>query len=220
MPSKKTKSAPSHAVFLPLLVLSFLLWIFYRSVFSFPIWFDETIGKFVFFALPVVLYVAVTGNRSIFESFSLQRLKPGLLLGLAVGGLFGFTGVLLGALGRGGELQQLPYYLADWFWWELFLGLLTGFWETLFFFSFVMTVVLDKYRSWSLLRQIIWVAFVFLLFHAPNTLARFSLGQSALQLALLFAFACGQALLFASRRNAYMLIITQALWGMVLLLNF
>jgi uncharacterized membrane protein len=219
MPSLKAKTDSARA-FLPLLSLTFLLWIFYRSVFHFPVWFDESIGKFVFFALPVLLYVSITRNKQIFDTFSLRKLKPGLLLGLAIGGLFGFAGVLLGAFSRGGEFVFAPYYLADWFWWELLLALLTGFWETLFFFSFVMVAVEDHFKHFTLFKQVGLVATVFLLFHLPNMILRFEASQIFLQVLLLFAFACGQALIFHNRRNAYVLVIVQAIWGMVLLLNF
>lgn len=219
MPSKKLKSNSSRA-FLPLLSLIFLLWVFYRSVFQFPVWFDESIGKLVFFALPVLLYVTITGNKSIFATFSLANLKPGLLLGLAIGGVFGFVGVLLGALNRQGELTIAPYYMADWFWWELFLAMLTGFFETLFFYSFVMVVIEEKFKNFSLFRRVVLVATIFLLFHLPNILVRFDFSQVFLQILLLFAFACGQALIFYQRRNAYVLTLVHAIWGMVLLLNF
>lgn len=219
MPSKKVKTDSARA-FLPLLSLTFLLWVFYRSVFHFPVWFDETIGKLIFFALPVVLYVAITGNKEIFATFSMRKLKPGLFLGLAIGGVFGFVGALLGALSRDGQLTIAPYYLADWFWWELLLALLTGFWETLFFFSFVMVAVDDRFSHFSLLKRVILVATVFLLFHLPNIFARFDASQIILQVLLLFFFACGQALIFEQRRNAYILVLVQAIWGMVLLLNF
>lgn len=219
MPSKKPKTASTRA-FLPLLSLAFLLWIFYRSVFHFPVWFDETIGKLIFFALPVLFYVAITGNKKIFETFSLKKLKPGLLLGLAIGGVFGFAGLFLGALNRGGGLTLAPYYMADWFWWELLLALLTGFWETLFFYSFVMVAVSDRFSYLSFLKQVGLVATIFLLFHLPNIFARFDASQVILHIILLFAFACGQAFIFASRRNAYVLVLVQAIWGMVLLINF
>jgi hypothetical protein len=223
MPSKKskpTKNRQQHEAFLPLLFLTFLLWLFYRTIFHFPVWFDESIGKFVFFALPVLLYVSVSGTKEVLASFSLAKLKPGLLLGLAIGGLFGFTGVLLGVLSHGGTVSLMPYYLAEWFWWELFLAILTGFFETLFFYSFVMVVVEQKFKHLSFYKQIFLVAFIFLLFHLPNIFARFEVRQVIFQMILLFAFACGQALLFHQRRNAYLLVLVQAIWGMVLLLNF
>lgn len=223
MPSKKIKKtvkSRKHEAFLPILLLTFLLWIFYRSIFHFSVWFDESVGKLVFFALPVLLYVSISGSTSIFETFSLKKLKPGLLLGLAVGGVFGFAAAFLGALSRGGVVSSIPYYFADWFWKEMFLAILTGFWETLFFYSFVMIVINEKFAGFSLLRKIIMVAVVFLFFHLPNIFARFSLTESLFQILLIFAFACGQALIFYKRRNAYLLVLVQAIWGMVLLIHF
>lgn len=225
MPSKKLNQNTKvdnkrHEAFLPLLVLTFLLWVFYRSIFHFPVWFDESIGKLVFFALPVLLYVSISGNTNIFTTFSFKKLKPGLLLGLAIGGLFGFAGIFLGTIDKGGEAILVPYYLADWFWKEMFLAIMTGFWETLFFFSFIMIVVEEKFRQISLLKRIGLVASIFLLFHLPNIIARFSTQEIFLQIMLIFAFACGQALLFHQRRNAYLLILVQAIWGMVLLIHF
>lgn len=223
MPSKKNKKTiktGQHEAFLPILLLTFFLWFLYRSIFHFPVWFDETIGKLVFFALPVLLYVSISGSREIFETFSLKKLKPGLLLGLAVGGIFGFSGAFLGALSRGGTVVLTPYYLADWFWQEMFLAVLTGFWETLFFYSFVMVIIDDKFKNFSLLKKVILVAAVFLLFHLPSIFIRFSSAEVFLQILLIFAFACGQALIFYKRRNAYLLILVQAIWGMVLLVHF
>lgn len=223
MPSKKNKiitKIERHEAFLPILLLTFLLWVFYRSIFYFPVWFDETIGKLVFFALPVLLYVSISGTKEIFETFSFKKLKPGLLLGLAIGGIFGFFGAFLGAISRGGTVALVPYYLADWFWKEMFLAILTGFWETLFFYSFVMVVVDDKFKSFSLLKKVILVASVFLLFHLQNIFARFNLSEAFLQIPLIFIFACGQALVFYQRRNAYLLILIQAIWGMVFLIHF
>ncbi len=205
---------------MPILLLTFCLWFFYRIIFHFPVWFDESIGKLVFFALPVLLYVSISNTREIFASFSFAKLKPGLLLGLAIGGLFGFTGAILGAISRGGAVSVMPYYFADWFWWEMLLALLTGFFETLFFYSFVMVVVEQKFYGWSLLQKINLVALVFLLFHLPNIFTRFALNQVIYQVLLLFIFASGQALIFHKRQNAYLLILIQAIWGMVLLLNF
>lgn len=225
MPSKRIKkttqvAAKKHEAFLPLLLLTFLLWVFYRFIFRFPVWFDESIGKLVFFALPVLLYTSISGTTAIFDTFSFKKLKPGLLLGLAVGGVFGFVAAFLSAIIKGGDIVFLPHYFASGFWQEMFLAIMTGFWETLFFFSFVMVVVEEKFRNFSVLKQILLVAFIFLLFHLPNILARFTSTDIFLQIFLLFAFACGQALIFRNRRNAYLLVLVQAIWGMVLLVNF
>lgn len=223
MPLKKNKKnirVDKHEAFLPVLLLTFFLWFFYRTIFQFSVWFDESIGKFVFFALPVLLYVSISGSKEILETFSFKKIKPGLLLGLAIGGVFGFSGAILGVLSRGGSVSIIPYHSADWFWKEMFLAILTGFWETLFFYSFVMVVIDEKFNYFSLAKKVGLVASIFLIFHLPNIFARFSLAAIFLQILLLFTFACGQALIFYKRRNAYMLVLVQAIWGMVLLINF
>jgi hypothetical protein len=224
MPSKKNNKSTNlinkHEAFLPVLLLTFLLWIFYRTIFHFPVWFDESIGKFVFFALPVLLYVSISGSSQILQTFSLKKLKPGLLLGIAIGGVFGFVAAFLASLSRDGAVNLAPYYMAEWFWWELFLAILTGFFETLFFYSFVMVVIDEKFRHFSLLKRVSLVALIFLLFHLPNLFARFSAQTVLFQGLLLFAFAYGQALIFYKKRNAYLLILVQAIWGMVLLIHF
>ena len=225
MPLKKTRTKTLSGVkktetFLPILLLTFLLWIFYRSIFHFPVWFDESIGKLIFFALPSLGYVAISHDTRILATFAFKKMKSGLLMGLAIGGLFGFVAALLGSLSRNGQVEFVPYYLADWFWLELFLALLTGFWETLFFFSFVMQAIEEKFSAWSLQKQIFTVALIFLLFHLPNILLRFDMQSVFLQILLLFTFALGQALLFYRQRNAYLLLMVQAIWGMALLIHF
>jgi hypothetical protein len=223
MPSKrkkKTKKKIQHEAFIPLVFLTFVLWTLYRLLFDFPVIFDELLGKAIFFAVPVFLYVSITGMTEIVETFSLVKMRKGLFKGIAIGGIFGFVAAILAVLAKGTSIIQIPYYFADWFWWEMFLAIITSFWETLFFFSFVMLVIQDKYKQWPLFKQVSLVALIFLIFHIPNTLLRFSLTDSLLQFLLLFVFAYGQALLFNNKKNAYIILITQAIWGMVLLVHF
>ena len=218
--SRSTKRSYNHQVFWPLLFLTFILWLVYRSIFSFSVFFDELLGKAIFFAFPVLVYVSVTGMREIMDSFSFKKMRSGLLLGLAVGGIFGFLGAILGLLAKGGVVAPIDFYLADWFWWEMFLAILTSFWETLFFFSFVMLVIQDKLKDWPLLKQVSLVAAIFLLFHLPNLILRFNGAAIFLQSLLLFALAYGEALFFSRNKNAYALVLIQAIWGMVLLIHF
>lgn len=196
------------------------MWIIYRSLFHFPVWFDETLGKAIFFGLPVWFYLFVSQSRSIADTFAPGKLLPGLLVGLALGGVYGFVTALIGHWQTGGAVLAAPLFLADRFWLEFFLALMTGFWETLLFFSFVMVVIQEKYRHWSLMRQVLVVAGIFLIFHLPNTLLRFPGGAAVVtQLLLLGLFALGQALLFHNRRNLYALALSHALWGLALLLH-
>lgn len=224
MPSKKRKSNRSfvdkHIGFFPLLTLIFIMWVLYRSLFQFPVWFDETIGKAVFFGLPVWLYVVMTGSRSVGETFAPYKLKNGLLLGLAFGGIFGFVSAILALYQRGGVVQAAWVFSSPVFWREFFLAMMTAFWETLLFYSFVMTIVQEKFARWTTTEQVFVVGLIFLLFHAPNTLLRFDLSLVLPQLLLMLLFGIGQAYLFAARRNSYALILSHAIWGMVLLVHF
>lgn len=220
MPSSRAKTQPQAIVFLPLVLLIFVLWVFYRTLFTFPVWFDETVGKAIFFGLPVWLFVTATRFSGVLESFAPYKFKTGVLWGLALGGVFGFVGSLISLWQHGAVVEAVWLFQAPAFWQEFILAIMTGFWETLLFFSFIMTMIQFKFSHWSLGKQVFLVALVFVAFHLPVTLTRFAEVAAPLlfgQLAMLFLFAVGQSLLFAFRRNAYMLVFTHAIWGMVLL---
>jgi len=214
---RKSYRKASHIAFFPVLVLIFAMWMLYRSLFSFPVWFDESIGKLLFFAVPIWLFITMTGHKGVVESFAPYKAKQGLLLGIAVGGLFGFVASILSFVSTGAVIEAVPIFTAPNFWGEFILAMLTGFFETLLFYSFAMTLILEKYPRWSLLKQSLTVAGIFLLFHIPNALLRFELPSVSGVFFLLFLFALGQAYLFAARKNAYAIVLTHALWGMVLL---
>lgn len=230
MPSKRKPKSASHTVsvagpkasyaaFIPLLIITCLIWYVYRAVFTFPVWFDETIGKALFFGLPVWLFVTLSGNKKIAETFAISKLWPGLLLGVAVGGIFGFATSIMLLFQSRGLVVPVALFESPLFWGEFLLALFTGFWETLFFFSWIMVVWQEKYSRQTLATQILAVAAIFLVFHLPNLFLRFET-MAALKLAtLLFLFAVGQALIFTRWRNGYALTISQALWGMVLLVQ-
>ena len=213
-----SKSLTSHVAFIPLVFLVLVVWVIYRSLFRFPIWFDETIGKAIFFGLPVWLYISLTRSKSMVDTFSLRKLFPGLFLGLAIGGIYGFSAVLATMIHAHVSVVQAPLFMSDEFWWQMFLALMTGFWETLFFYCWVMVIVTEKYVKWSLVNQLLMVTAIFLIFHLPNTLLRFTGVTVISQLVLLFFFGLGQALLFARYKNLYALALSQAIWGMVLVI--
>ncbi len=226
MPSKRKVSQASafsqkadHLSFWPLVILALIIWYLYRSIFRFPVWFDETIGKAIFFGLPVWLYVQMSRTRQIASSMAPEKVNSGLLLGIAIGGLYGFAGSLMGALNAGGRVQLAPLFMSPQFWWEFWLALMTAFWETLFFFSFVMTVIMEKGKKWPLIWQVLATAAIFLVFHLPNSLLRFSGPALTTQVVLMLVFGLGQALLFARWKNFYTLVISHAVWGMALLVH-
>jgi len=146
-------------------------------------------------------------------------MQSGLWMGLAIGGVFGFAGALASLARKGVIVQAAPLFATDAFWWEFMLAMMTGFWESLFFFCWITTVILEKYKKWPILNQVLLTAVIFLVFHLPNALLRFDLNLIGGQLFLLFFFAIGQALLFYRVRNIYALALSHALWGMVLLVH-
>lgn len=206
-------------VFFPLVFLTLVLWFLYRGLFSFPVWFDETVGKALFFGLPVWLYLSVSDGKSILATFSPRKLKSGLLLGITVGGVFGFVFSLLSVIQSGGVVQAVELFDSSKFWYEFALAIFTGFWETLLFFSFIMTLIKEKFPDWSIAKHVLLTAFIFLVFHIPNTLLRYDATLVAPQLFTLLLFAIGQGFLFYSRKNAYALVLSHAIWGMVLLVH-
>lgn len=219
--SRPLQGKPSaHIAFYPLLVLTLVLWFLYRYLFSFPVWFDESIGKAVFFGLPVWLYLASTGSQEMANTFGFFKIRRGLLLGLAIGGVFGFTSALLSLVTQGSGVMAAPLFLAQGFWWEFLLSLLTAFWESLFFFSWIMIAILEKHHRWPVWQQLGLTVLIFVLFHLPNAALRFSGPEVLVQLLLLTLFALGQSLLFIRERNVFTLVVTHSLWGMVLLLHW
>lgn len=224
MPSKRKTTSrrgrrAQHAAFFPLLILSFIFWFIYRGVFQFSVLFDELIGKAIFFGLPVWLYILMSGFEDIADTFAPYKLKRGLMMGTAVGGLFGFIVTTLLVWQRSTIIPSFAF-LTNGFWTEFILALLTGFWETLFFFSFVMLVVQKVFKHWSFIQQALFAATIFLIFHLPNIALRFQGVNLWYQTGLIALFGLGQALLFAKEKNGYSLVISHALWGMVLLLHY
>lgn len=218
-----TPAAPKRQAnvgFFPLLTLILILWVLYRQLFTFPVWFDESVGKAMFFGLPVWIYVMMTRSKSIVDTFAPYKLRQGLLLGLAFGGIFGFVSSFIAVMQKGGVVSEVWLFTADAFWIEFMLAVMTAFWETLLFYSFTMTIIQEKFPRWGLFSQTLLVALIFLVFHIPNTLIRFSAAEVASQLMLMFMFGLGQAYLFESKKNAYALVLSHAIWGMVLLTHF
>ena len=228
MPSQKNNRPPTaaatnkkHVLFFPLLGITLFFWVLYRMQFSFPIWFDEIIGKALFFGFPVWIYVSAVGATSVVKTLSPHKFLPGILLGLAVGGVFGFMTALFGYFQRSGAPTQVELFMTDAFWSEFGLALFTAFWETLLFYSLTLTVLGEVFPKWSYIRLAVVVATIFAIFHLPNaTLLNNANPYATFSfLFVLFVFGLGQALLFMQKRNAYALMLSHAIWGMVLLIH-
>ena len=140
-------SSLTSPLFIPIVSLVLFFWFSYRSLFNFPVWFDESLGKAIFFGLPVWLFVVMTGAKQIVETLEWSRFKRGLWLGIAIGGLFGFAGAILVAWQKGGPILPALVFTTESFWLEFGLAIMTAFWETLFFFSFIQTVIQGRLKS-------------------------------------------------------------------------
>lgn len=213
-------TAQLHPVFWPMVLIAFVLWVIYRSQLHFPVWFDEIIGKAIFFGLPVWLYMNMSGGDEVFRSLAPAKLRKGLLLGVAIGGLYGFAGAIGSSLVSPTGIQAVPLYSSPAFWWEFFLVGMTALWETLFFFSWIQGVIMEKYHQAGLLAQVLFVTAVFVAFHIPNTLLLYpTVASIGIQVILLTLFALGQALVFSRWQNFYTLAVSHAFWAMVLVVH-
>ncbi len=223
MPSK-AKSPPAattnpRILFVTLVCISLILWIFYRALFNFSVLFDETLGKAIFFGLPIIIYVTSIKDENIIESVRPYKLFPGLLRGLAFGGIFGFIVVVFSMIKSGRIMVAAPLFAMDEFWWEFFLALLTGFWESLFFFGFMQTVLRTVFKEIEVMPQILLISLLFLLFHLSNIMLRFGGLDVSFLIALLYFFGLGQAIIFANEKNVYTIMMSHAIWGLALMIN-
>jgi membrane protease YdiL (CAAX protease family) len=234
MPSSKNSSQRSKAsqqvstqshkfaghVFVPIILLVFIVWSLYRSIFDFPVWFDEIIGKAIFFGFPVWIFIAMTGYTGVADSLKVGLFKVGLLRGLAFGGLFGFAATLASLISQSRSIIAAPLFSSGAFWSEFGLAVMTGFWESLFFFGFIMTVLGSLKPKWSILKHVLIVAGIFTIFHIPNIFAQFAgYGSIIGYIFLVGVFGFGQAFIFSRERNLYTLVVVHAIWGMTLLIH-
>lgn len=193
-----------------------LLWIAYRSFVHQPIWFDEGIAKAVVFGLPVVWFAS--RSRFIASEIGLDahKLIPGLYMGLAVGGLYGFVAIL-SQVTAGRQVVEAALFASPQFWWMAFLALLTSWWESLFFFGLPVQYLRGLAAWFSEWMVGGFAVVLFLLFHAP---LRFLIAGPSpalfVQLALLALFALGQYILYTRTKNMYCIVLSHLLWGLVI----
>lgn len=218
--SKPSSSSRGHnKVWVPLLfqiIGLFVIWALYRSLALFPEWFDEIIAKGIVFGIPSILYArnAIRGSEKL--GIVASRFWPGLYMGLLVGGIYGFVGAGRSIFG-GVPVEPALLFSSSAFWFQFFLAMMTAWWESVFFFGFIMNALQDEYR-FSEIVSVIGAVLVFIIFHAPLRimLAGFS-SVTVAQLMLLAIFAAGQSILFLRTKSVYAVTISHALWGMVLM---
>lgn len=201
--------------FLQSISIIFIIWIVYRTFFSFPVWFDEVVAKAVVFGLPTIIYARrCTGNSCVRIGLENERFWPGMFLGMFVGAIYGFVAVLRSML-RADQIQSVLLFASPIFWWTFFLAAMTAWWESVFFFGYVMNYLKDKLRTE--LSVVVITTAVFVLFHLP---LRLLIGDPGMMNAILLltVFAIGQGILYLRTKSLYAVALSHTLWGMVLLL--
>jgi hypothetical protein len=186
----------------------------YRQLALFPEWFDEIIAKGIVFGIPSILYArnAVRGSEKLGVLSS--RFWPGLYMGLLVGGIYGFIGAGRSLFG-GTQIEPAMLFSSGAFWFQFFLAMMTAWWESVFFFGFMMNALQDEYKLPEMV-SVVGAVLVFLIF---------SCSTSYYDCWFQFAHNCstpitrnlaGQAILFHEQK-VYAITLSHALWGMVLM---
>ncbi len=203
-----------NKTFVSLLVISFLSLLFYRLFVHFPVWFDEIFAKALIFGLPVALYGLHAKTDPRLFGFQARKFWLGAFSGLAIGGLFGFVAMFASTLKRGQVL--IPYLFSNpQFWNEFGLAFATAWWESLFFYSFILVVLRKKFKNeWM---AVLHMSLIFLVFHAPILVLRAGVMNAISPLGLLFLFAFGQGVIFLRTKSIASAIVSHAFWGMALL---
>ena len=215
--SVSTTRSAAPSLFWMLVGISFLALVWYRALFHLPVWFDEFFAKAILFGLPFLVYVWSTKQSVVQFGLNPKRFWLGAYLGLALGGTFGFVAMVSSALKHGGHIL-IPYlFSSPQFWWTFSIAFATAWWESLFFYGFVLSVLLTIYKKneW---KTCLMATAIFLLFHAPILLLRGGVSASSLlSLVLLGFFAFGQSVIFIRYKSLISIVVSHAFWGMTLL---
>lgn len=193
-----------------------VLWVAYRAVTHFPIWFDEGIAKALVFGLPVFWLAARSRYIANNIGLDVSKILPGMYLGVAVGGLYGFAAILAETT-SGTQIAPGNLFLTDQFWWMAFLAFLTAWWESIFFFGLPIQYIRSKASWMSDWMIFVFVLVLFLAFHAPLRLIVSGGGPGFVtQMGILSLFVIGQFILYTRTRNMYALVLSHFFWGLVI----
>lgn len=212
---KSTARSAPNRFFEKAVGAAFVIWLVYRLFTAFPDWFDEIVAKALVFGLPAWLFLRGKKDAA---GLGAEKFYPGLLIGLAVGGMFGFTGVLA-SVARGTQIQPFNLFLTAPFVNLLFVSFWTSWWESVFFFGFVQNAVSERLKKtgYAFLITTLLTAGVFLIFHMPILFMQSGVTINSVRLMmLLFVFALGQSLFYSRMKNMYALVLSYTFWGMVL----
>lgn len=193
-----------------------IVWMAYRSFTQFPVVFDEGIAKAIVFGVPVFWLAAQSPFMACEMGLDPRRMLPGLYLGVAIGGLYGFTAALTQVL-AGRLVTSASLYLTGEFWWLAFLAFLTAWWESLFFFGLPVQFLRSTAAWISDSMMGFFVVVLFLLFHAPlRILVTGPNPGFIVQMSILTLFAMGQFLIYTRTKNMYVIVLSHLFWGLTI----
>lgn len=201
-------------VFWMSLAVSFFSLVIYRATVHAPVWFDEIFAKALFFGAPLWLYARMSKKHHSFFGLERKQFWAGAFNGLALGGLFSFVAILASSA-RKTHIFIPGLFQSNMFWWEFGLAFATAWWESLFFYGFILPILRQKVKGE--VDALAYTTLLFLLFHFPNIIVKVGLLASLQPMLLLGIFAFGQGILFLRTRSLATVIISHAFWGMALL---
>src|SRR5258708_5583894 len=196
-----------------ILLFTFLLifWGFYRLLFKFPDWVEETIIKPAVWILPVLYFVKKEKTNLESIGITFKNLFPSIYLSLILGSVFATEAVIInfikyGKLNFGANLGTTPLFLS------LGISFATAISEEIVFRGYIFTrlwVALNNEWQANLITTIGWT-----LIHVPITIFVNKLSRVAavVYLFLTFIFGFGSAFIYGRTKNISSSIILHVLW--------
>lgn len=171
-----------HQVFAVWFVI-FILWSFYRAYFRLPEFVDEFLVKPVIFVLPVIYVVCIREKKSLGElglAPKLRDLFTDLYIGVIIGIIFAFEGLLINSL-KYGRFSFAPIdslAVSGGLVWFLFINLTTSFWEEILGrgYLYLRLYKISNNQFWAAVSS----SFLFLLLHIPIMFTQLHLTGTAL----------------------------------------
>lgn len=214
--SQRRRMTDLHQV-LAVYTFVFLVWGIYRQLFRLPEAFEETVLKFLVFGVPVFFVVLVKEKGKLED---LGMVTKGMVASLYFGLLFGLWLAVAGnvvAFLRDGGIGFNPDIGVAEFGNLMLLGLVTAFWEQLFFMGYMLPRVMANLRHELI--SVLVVAILFAVIHLPIQIAQdVELSQLFIRFVLLFTLGFGNGVLYLRFRNLIAPIFSHLAWGSVIYL--
>lgn len=212
MVNSKSKSLVRQALIVFLFV--FLVWGFYRSSFLLPEWLEEFVLKPLVFLLPVFFF-----ERNLISlGISSKNLFKSIYLGLGLGMVFAFLGLMTNYAKYGGfslatfDLNSISLL------WLMLVSLVTAVSEEILFRGFIFN---QLFKAWeNEMTAGTASALLFALIHLPIALFVWDYNFSMVLIHgfLSFLLGYGNAFLMARTKTVVAPIINHTLWGLAVFL--